>query len=134
MLGMLVGVFGFVGWAVGNGNDMPWIGAVACLAMVHFSLIVTGTTRVACLIYTHGANALHVIVLTECVRDLPAYGATFFEFVNGVILSAGAKRTLLALGIFQAVLSLTCILACSAETSLLPTCPDLRPRAGLTRI
>ncbi|KAM5538328.1 hypothetical protein V8D89_007930 [Ganoderma adspersum] len=107
MLGMLVGVFGFVGWAVGNGNDMPWIGAVACLAMVHFSLIVTGTTRVAHLIDTHGANALHVMVLTECVRDLLAYGATFF--VNGVILSAGVKRTLLALGILQAVLSLTCI-------------------------
>ena len=31
MLGMLFGVFGYVGWAVGNDHHMPWIGAVACI-------------------------------------------------------------------------------------------------------
>ena len=34
MLGMLFGVFGYVGWAVGNDNRMPWIGAVACITYV----------------------------------------------------------------------------------------------------
>lgn len=34
MLSMLFGVFGFVGWAIGNAHHMPWIGAVACIAYV----------------------------------------------------------------------------------------------------
>ena len=33
-LSMLFGVFGYVGWAIGNDRHMPWIGAVACLAYV----------------------------------------------------------------------------------------------------
>ena len=33
-LSMLFGVFGYVGWAIGNDRNMPWIGAVACLAYV----------------------------------------------------------------------------------------------------
>ena len=39
MLGMLFGVFGYVGWAVGNDHHMPWIGAVACITYVPFSVI-----------------------------------------------------------------------------------------------
>lgn len=31
MISMLFGVFGYVGWAVGNDHRMPWIGAVACI-------------------------------------------------------------------------------------------------------
>ena len=34
MLSMLFGVFGYVGWAVGNDHHMPWIGAVACITYV----------------------------------------------------------------------------------------------------
>ena len=34
MLSMLFGVFGYVGWAVGNDHRMPWIGAVACITYV----------------------------------------------------------------------------------------------------
>ena len=34
MLAMLFGVFGYVGWAVGSDNHMPWIGAVVCFAYV----------------------------------------------------------------------------------------------------
>ena len=37
-LSMLFGVFGYVGWAIGNDRNMPWIGAVACLAYVLPSL------------------------------------------------------------------------------------------------
>ena len=35
-LSMLVGTFGYVGWAIGNDRHMPWIGAVACLAYVPY--------------------------------------------------------------------------------------------------
>ena len=38
MLGLLVGVFGYVGWAVGHNHHMPWIGPVACIMYVHTSL------------------------------------------------------------------------------------------------
>lgn len=34
MATMLFGVFGYIGWAVGNDDDMPWIGAVTCIAYV----------------------------------------------------------------------------------------------------
>lgn len=34
MFTMLFGVFGYVGWAVGDDKDMPWVGAVACFACV----------------------------------------------------------------------------------------------------
>ena len=34
MISMLFGVFGYVGWAVGNDHRMPWIGAVACITFV----------------------------------------------------------------------------------------------------
>ena len=34
MLWILFGIFGYVGWAVGNDHHMPWIGAVACYTYV----------------------------------------------------------------------------------------------------
>ena len=34
MLCMLVGVFGYVGWAVGSDHHIPWIGPVACITYV----------------------------------------------------------------------------------------------------
>ncbi len=41
MISMLFGVFGYVGWAVGNDNHMPWIGAVACITYVSDSIACT---------------------------------------------------------------------------------------------
>ena len=34
VLSMLFGVFGYVGWGVGSAQNMPWIGAVACIMCV----------------------------------------------------------------------------------------------------
>ena len=31
MASMLFGVFGYIGWGVGSAQNMPWIGAVACI-------------------------------------------------------------------------------------------------------
>ena len=39
MISMLFGVFGYVGWAVGSANGMPWIGAVSCIAYVRPCLL-----------------------------------------------------------------------------------------------
>ena len=39
MLTMLFGVFGYVGWGVGSSQNMPWIGAVACITFVSFHLL-----------------------------------------------------------------------------------------------
>ncbi|KAF9446134.1 MFS general substrate transporter, partial [Macrolepiota fuliginosa MF-IS2] len=58
---MLLGVFGYAGWAVGTTNNMPWIGAVACIAMANFSMIMSGSAAVTYLLDTHGPNALHVL-------------------------------------------------------------------------
>nr|VWO97948.1 Chitin synthase F (EC [Ganoderma boninense] len=107
MLSMLLGVFGYLGWAIGNDRHMPWIGAVSCYAMTHLSFVVSGSTRIAYVIDTHGANASHVIALTEFVMHAVSYGATFFA--NRLILAAGVKRTLLVVAAIQAACWLTCI-------------------------
>ncbi|KAI1791956.1 major facilitator superfamily domain-containing protein, partial [Ganoderma leucocontextum] len=107
MFSMLFGVFGYVGWAVGNDHHMPWIGAVACIAMINFSTIVSDGAAVAYLIDTHGANSLHVLSITQFARGIISYSATFFA--NGIILSRGVKSCLLVLGACQAVCWLSCI-------------------------
>ncbi|PIL31059.1 MFS general substrate transporter [Ganoderma sinense ZZ0214-1] len=107
MLSMLFGVFGYLGWAIGNDHHMPWIGAVACLAMVSLSLVVSSSTVIAYVIDTHGANASHIVALSECAVNLISFGATFFA--NGVVLSAGVKRTLLVVAACQAACWVTCI-------------------------
>ncbi|KAM5531176.1 hypothetical protein V8D89_015146 [Ganoderma adspersum] len=106
-LSMLFGVFGYVGWAIGNDRHMPWIGAVICLAMAYFSLVVSSATRVAYVIDTHGVNTSHIIALTEFAMNLIAYGATFFA--NRVVLSAGVRRTLLVVAGVQAACWLTSV-------------------------
>ncbi|KAM5538339.1 hypothetical protein V8D89_007941 [Ganoderma adspersum] len=100
MLGMLFGIFGYVGRAVGNDHHMPWIGAVACYTMLYFSAIVTGSACVTYLLDAHGPNALHVLAITDSIRSFVLYGTTFFA--NGVILRGGVKRSLLVLGACQA--------------------------------
>ncbi|KAM5538357.1 hypothetical protein V8D89_007959 [Ganoderma adspersum] len=104
---MLVGALSYIGWAIGNDNHMPWIGAVACLAMTYFSIVVASATRVAYVIDTHGAHASHIIALTESAMNVLVYGTTFFA--NGVVLSAGVKRTLLVVGACQMACFLTCV-------------------------
>ncbi|KAM5541493.1 hypothetical protein V8D89_004683 [Ganoderma adspersum] len=106
-LSMLFGVFGYVGWAIGNDRHMLWIGAVICLAMAYFSLVVSSVTRVAYVIDTHGANASHIIALTEFAMNLIAYGATFFA--NRLVLSARVRRTLLVVAGVQAACWLTSV-------------------------
>ena len=46
MLSMLVGVAGYLGWAIGSDRQMPWIGPAACMTYVPFSSRPT-TTRLA---------------------------------------------------------------------------------------
>ena len=75
--------------------------------MASFAIVVSSATRIAYLIDTHGANASHIIALTEFARNLIAYGATFFA--NRSVLSIGVKRTLLAVAAVQAGCWLTCI-------------------------
>ncbi len=147
MLGMLFGVFGYVGWAVGNDHHMPWIGAVACItyvlwhaslvhsiayhrhsctrgltsisrspphrpsvptqsriprgSMLNFSMVVSGGAAVTYLLDTHGADALHVLSVTNFAKNMVLYGSTFFA--NGVVVSRGVKASLLILGACQAV-------------------------------
>ena len=75
--------------------------------MTYLSTVVSNSTRTAYLIDTHGANASHIIALTEFFTNVIAYGAAFFA--NGLVLSAGVKRTLLVVGAVQAACWLTCV-------------------------
>ncbi|KAH9884634.1 MFS general substrate transporter [Cubamyces lactineus] len=100
MFSMLFGVFGYVGWAVGNDHHMPWIGAVACITMLNFSIVVSGSAAVTYLLDTHGTNALHILALSNFGKNMVLYGSTFFA--NGMVLSRGVKVSLLILGACQA--------------------------------
>jgi len=105
LLGMLFGVFGYAGWAIGTTRNMPWIGAVACITMANFSMVVTGSAAVTYMLDTHGENALHVLALSNWGKNMVLYGFTFFA--NGMIQSKGVKVSLLILAACQA----TCWLA-----------------------
>ncbi|KAI0801478.1 MFS general substrate transporter [Fomes fomentarius] len=100
MISMLFGVFGYVGWAVGNDHRMPWIGAVACITMLNFSMVVSGSAAVTYLLDTHRANALHILALSNFGKNMVLYASTFFA--NGMVLSRGVKVSLLILGGCQA--------------------------------
>ncbi|PIL31087.1 MFS general substrate transporter [Ganoderma sinense ZZ0214-1] len=100
MLTMLFGVFGYVGWAVGDDNHMPWIGAVACFAMVTFGLVASSGAAVTYLLDTHGSNAQHILSLVRCANYLILYGSTFVD--NAIVVSRGIKVSLLILGACQA--------------------------------
>ncbi|TFK41975.1 MFS general substrate transporter [Crucibulum laeve] len=100
MITMLCGVFGYSGWAVGTTHNMPWIGAVACIALANFSMVIAGAAAVTYLLDTHGSNALHVLALSNFFKNMVLYGFTFFA--NGMVLSRGVKVSLLILGACQA--------------------------------
>ncbi|KAL4250309.1 MFS transporter superfamily protein [Abortiporus biennis] len=78
MSAMLFGVFGYVGWAVGNSNGMPWIGAVACIMLLNFSMIISGSAAVTYLLDAHGENALHCLAISNFSKNMVLYGSTFF--------------------------------------------------------
>ncbi|KAG6829771.1 hypothetical protein H0H92_003561 [Tricholoma furcatifolium] len=97
---MLFGVFGYAGWAVGTTHDMPWIGAVACLALANFSLVVSCAAAVTYLLDTHGPDALHVLALSNFGKNMVLYGFTFFA--NGMVQDRGVRVSLLILAGIQA--------------------------------
>ena len=75
--------------------------------MTYFSVVVTNATRVAYVIDTHGAHASHIVALAECAVKLLSFGATFFA--NGLVLSAGVRRTLLVVAAVQGACWLTAV-------------------------
>ncbi|KAF8808029.1 MFS general substrate transporter [Phlegmacium glaucopus] len=97
---MLFGVFGYAGWAVGTTHHMPWIGAVACIAMANFSIVISGAAVITYLLDTHGGNALHVLTLSNFMKNMVIYGFSFF--VNGMVERRGVKVSLLILAGCQA--------------------------------
>ena len=68
--------------------------------MVNFSLVVSGAATTTYLLDTHGGNALHIISLTNFLKNMVLYGFTFFA--NGMVLSRGIKVSLLILAACQA--------------------------------
>ncbi|KAF9486341.1 MFS general substrate transporter [Pholiota conissans] len=100
LLTMLFGVFGYAGWAVGTTQNMPWIGAVTCIAMANFSMVVSGSAAVTYLLDTHKENALHILALSNFGKNMVLYGFTFFA--NGMIARKGVKTSLLILAGCQA--------------------------------
>ncbi|KAM5542526.1 hypothetical protein V8D89_003985 [Ganoderma adspersum] len=107
MLTMLFGVFGYVGWAVGSDNHMPWIGAVACYAMLTFGLVSSSGAAVTYLLDTHGTKAQHILSIIRSADYLIFYASTFAD--NGIVASRGIKVSLLILGACQAVCFLASI-------------------------
>ncbi|KAG6829769.1 hypothetical protein H0H92_003559 [Tricholoma furcatifolium] len=97
---MLFGVFGYAGWAVGTTHDMPWIGAVACITLANFSIVVSGAAAVTYLLDTHGPDALHVLALSNFGKNMVLYGFTFFA--NGMVQDRGVRVSLLILAGIQA--------------------------------
>ena len=76
-------------------------------SMVNFSLVVSGAASVTYLLDTHGGNALHILALTNFLKNMVIYGFTFF--VNGTILSRGIKVSLLIMAACQAFCMLSSI-------------------------
>ncbi|CAA7268049.1 unnamed protein product [Cyclocybe aegerita] len=97
---MLFGVFGYAGWAVGTTRNMPWIGAVLCLAMPNYCMVISGSAAITYLLDTHGDDALHVLAIVNFAKNMVLYGFTFFA--NGFIESRGVKNALLILAGLQA--------------------------------
>ena len=123
VLSMLFGVFGYVGWGVGSTHNMPWIGAVACITyallfvvlqfplflliyllsrrMLNFSMVVSGATAVTYVLDTHRTNAMHILAVTNFIKNMVLYASTFFA--NGLVQTRGPRFVLLVLCGCQAV-------------------------------
>ena len=63
-------------------------------------MVVSGAASITYLLDTHGGNALHVLALTNFMKNMVLYGFTFFA--NGMILHRGVKASLLILAGCQA--------------------------------
>jgi len=81
--------------SVGTTHNMPWIGAVACLALANFAMVTSGSGAVTYLLDTHGPNALHVLALSNFLKNIVLYSFTFFA--NGMVETRGVKVSLLIL-------------------------------------
>lgn len=63
-------------------------------------MVVSGSAAITYLLDTHGGNALHVLALTNFLKNMVLYGCTFFA--NGMVLNIGVKESLLILAACQA--------------------------------
>ncbi|PIL31057.1 hypothetical protein GSI_05753 [Ganoderma sinense ZZ0214-1] len=88
----------------GDPLNWPRLRKEACFWVL---LVVSSAMRIAYLTGTHGANASHILALTEFALSLVSYGVT--SFANGVVLSAGVRRTLLVVAVCQAACWATCV-------------------------
>ncbi|KAJ7578643.1 MFS general substrate transporter [Mycena floridula] len=93
---MLIGTSGYVGWAVGTSHNMPWIGAVACLMIVNYAILVSSGSAIVYLLDTHGRDAVHALALINFLKTAFIYGFSFIA--NGMVLDKGVKTVLLILG------------------------------------
>ncbi|KAJ7595186.1 MFS general substrate transporter [Mycena floridula] len=96
---MLMGTLGYAGWAVGSTHGMPWIGAVACIMIINYGLLVSNSASIVYIIDTHGRDAVHGLTLINLVKIAFMYAFSFFA--NGMILQKGVKRMLVILAICQ---------------------------------
>lgn len=67
--------------------------------IINFSMVVSGAAAVTYLLDTHGPDALHVLALSNFMKNIVLYGFTFFA--NGMILHRGVKVSLLILAACQ---------------------------------
>ena len=63
-------------------------------------MVVSGAAAITYLLDTHGGNALHVLALTNFLKNMVLYGFTFFA--NGMVLYRGVEVSLLILAACQA--------------------------------
>ena len=76
-------------------------------SMVNFSMIVSGCAAITYLLDTHGGNALHIMALSNFLKNMVSYG--FNMFANGMVAHRGVKVSLLILAGCQAACWLTSI-------------------------
>ena len=68
--------------------------------MANFSMVLSGGAAVTYLLDTHRGNALHVLALTNFMKNVVLYG--FSTFANGMVEHRGVKVSLLILAACQA--------------------------------
>ena len=67
--------------------------------MLNFSMVVSGSTAIVYLLDTHGANALHILALSNFSKNMVLYGSTFFA--NGMVQNRGVTVSLFILAACQ---------------------------------
>ena len=69
--------------------------------MQNFSMVVSGAAAITYLLDTHRHNALHILAITNFLKNMVLYASTFFA--NGIIVTRGVKVSLIILGSCQLV-------------------------------